>query len=160
MALSDPTADMRAAFSALDLVTTELALDEIIDHWETHASKDDRASDLRIALGALLKAYAGHVGYLDDCPPAQIGYALGVLVSEASDVARGYGWSPHRESISAKKRTLVYRRDGYACVLCGADDVQRLTIDHRIPVALGGGDEPENLRTLCKSCNSSKGARV
>lgn len=43
---------------------------------------------------------------------------------------------------------------------CGADDVTRLAIDHRIPVDLGGSNDPSNLRTLCKACNSSKGARL
>ena len=40
-----------------------------------------------------------------------------------------------------------------ACVVCG--DMQT-TIDHVIPIALGGRHSIGNLQSLCKSCNSSK----
>ena len=34
------------------------------------------------------------------------------------------------------------------------------TIDHIKPIALGGTNEPGNLRVICNSCNSRKGARA
>lgn len=92
--------------------------------------------------------------------PGSAGYALEEIVGLAREVAVELGWKPEREAIPAKLRTLIYRRDGYACVLCGADDVQRLAIDHRIPVALGGSNDPSNLRTLCRPCNTAKGASL
>lgn len=88
------------------------------------------------------------------------GPVLAAIVADAVEVARFYEWEPGRNPIPPRVRTLVYRRDGYACIECGADDIARLTIDHRHPVSLGGSDDPSNLRTLCKSCNSSKGARL
>ncbi len=33
-------------------------------------------------------------------------------------------------------------------------------VDHIVPHALGGGNEPENLRVVCKACNSRKGHRM
>lgn len=35
-----------------------------------------------------------------------------------------------------------------------------LTIDHIHPEFHGGSHDPENLQLLCRSCNSSKGAKV
>lgn len=63
-----------------------------------------------------------------------------------------------RAHISRTIRAEVYRRDGHACVECGTDE--HLSLDHIFPWSKGGSDEIENLRTLCRSCNSRKGARV
>lgn len=63
-----------------------------------------------------------------------------------------------REPISATLRAKVYERDGHACLQCGA--TEDLTLDHIHPWSKGGPDTYENLRVLCRSCNSSKGARV
>ncbi len=35
-----------------------------------------------------------------------------------------------------------------------------LSLDHIYPWSLGGPDTVENLRVLCRSCNSRKGANV
>lgn len=63
-----------------------------------------------------------------------------------------------RADIPAAVRLAVYARDGHQCVLCAATD--DLTLDHIYPWSLGGPDTEENLRVLCRSCNSRKGARV
>lgn len=55
---------------------------------------------------------------------------------------------------------MVYRRDGYACVDCGEDDITKLSVDHRIPVDAGGTNDADNLRTLCRRCNSVKGTAL
>lgn len=61
-------------------------------------------------------------------------------------------------SYAPGQRERIYARDGHHCVLCGATD--DLTLDHIHPRARAGGDSDSNLRVLCRSCNSSKGARV
>lgn len=60
-----------------------------------------------------------------------------------------------RRPVSARVRLNTYQRDGYACVLCGSHD--DLTLDHIIPVAVGGTNDPDNLQTMCRPCNSRKG---
>lgn len=37
---------------------------------------------------------------------------------------------------------------------------ESLSLDHIHPHSRGGSDQPENLQTLCRSCNSKKGARL
>lgn len=64
----------------------------------------------------------------------------------------------YRKKIPAAVRALVYERDEYRCVECGA--TEGLTLDHIYPWSLGGTDTVDNLRVLCRPCNSSKGARV
>ena len=53
---------------------------------------------------------------------------------------------------------FVFERDGYICLNCGCDT--KLSIDHIIPISLGGSSDPDNLQTLCKSCNSSKHTKI
>ena len=60
-----------------------------------------------------------------------------------------------KDWISPTLRDAVYERDGRRCLACGvADD---LTCDHVYPEHLGGATAFENLQTLCRVCNSSKG---
>lgn len=68
------------------------------------------------------------------------------------------GGQVNRAAIPSSIRDLVLDRDGHACRLCGT--TEDLTLDHIYPWSLGGPDTPENLRVLCRSCNSSKGDRV
>lgn len=65
-----------------------------------------------------------------------------------------------RLPISATKRVAIFARDGYQCVRCGSKEPELLSLDHIIPVSKGGSDDAENLRTFCRSCNSSKGTKV
>jgi hypothetical protein len=49
----------------------------------------------------------------------------------------------------------VYRRAGFKCEYCGAEGP--LTMDHYVPVELGGTDEESNLKAACRRCNKNKG---
>ena len=62
-------------------------------------------------------------------------------------------------AISKRTRYEVLRRDDHRCRYCGAaaPDV-KLTIDHVVPVSLGGSDEPGNLVAACPDCNAGKAA--
>ena len=59
--------------------------------------------------------------------------------------------------LSRRLRFEILRRDGHTCRYCGAmaPDVP-MTVDHVIPVTLGGSDDATNLVTACRDCNSGK----
>lgn len=62
-----------------------------------------------------------------------------------------------RRGISTSMRYKVLQRDSFKCVLCGHDASETiLTIDHIRPVLHGGTNTIENLRVLCRECNTGK----
>jgi hypothetical protein len=60
-------------------------------------------------------------------------------------------------AVTKRTRFEVLRRDSHTCRYCGqsAPDV-KLTVDHVVPVALGGSDDPSNLASACWECNIGK----
>lgn len=70
----------------------------------------------------------------------------------------GYKHDRKRKHFSANESLEIFSRDDYKCVECNTQ--RDLTVDHIIPWSKGGSDEPFNLQTLCKSCNSRKGNRA
>ena len=73
-------------------------------------------------------------------------------------------WSQQRQAKLKNCKTYqvsnkeINRLYSSACVSCGKTKDQ--TIDHIIPIDLGGSHGIGNLQTLCLSCNSSKRNRV
>jgi 5-methylcytosine-specific restriction endonuclease McrA len=69
------------------------------------------------------------------------------MAQRPSTTARGYGarWQAIRH--------VVFRIHGRVCHRCGgyAD-----AVDHLTPKAAGGGDSLDNLRPICRRCNSAK----
>ena len=63
-----------------------------------------------------------------------------------------------KAKISQSLRRRVFERDAYRCRTCG--EHKDLTADHIHPESRGGETRLENLQTLCKPCNSRKGAKV
>ena len=61
-----------------------------------------------------------------------------------------------RAAIPTRIRDQVFSRDGGACLLC--QSTESLSLDHVIPWSHGGSDSVDNLRLLCRSCNSRRGA--
>lgn len=64
-----------------------------------------------------------------------------------------------RRRIPNRTRYLVMRRDGYACRVCGRTALTGalLEVDHKLAIAKGGTNDPENLWVLCALCNNGKG---
>ena len=59
--------------------------------------------------------------------------------------------------MTGAKRQEIINRDK-KCLKCGS--VDELTVDHIIPLSKGGTNIPENLQTLCISCNRRKGNHI
>jgi 5-methylcytosine-specific restriction endonuclease McrA len=73
-----------------------------------------------------------------------------VLLRQAS--LKGINW--------AKLKAQVLLRDLYTCQYCGAqegpDIWDKMQVDHKIPVVLGGKTVRSNLQAACIRCNYSK----
>ena len=62
----------------------------------------------------------------------------------------------------------IFERDGWRCHLCGTKvsrsakrtDPLGATIDHLVPLSLGGSDEPANVATAHYRCNQEKRAKA
>lgn len=65
-----------------------------------------------------------------------------------------------RKAITKGVRFDVFKRDAFKCQYCGrsAPDVI-LEVDHIVPVAEGGDNDPLNLITSCRDCNRGKGKK-
>ena len=58
------------------------------------------------------------------------------------------------------KRELMRRQDN-TCTYCGyRRRASSLDIDHVIPVARGGSNDPSNLQVICRRCNLRKGVQT
>jgi len=87
--------------------------------------------------------------------------------------ARKYGWAPDSERGTRQQRgygrawertrAAVLRRDRYLCQCEACKEAKRLTVahevDHRIPKARGGTDDPDNLCAINRDCHRRKTAR-
>lgn len=64
--------------------------------------------------------------------------------------------APRQVPLKRKRQTLV--RDNFTCQ-CGRRPPEAVMhVDHIVPLSLGGGNNLENLQTLCDECNLGKGA--
>ena len=61
-------------------------------------------------------------------------------------------------AISKRLRFEILRRDKFRCHYCAAAAAEgrELTVDHVVPLALGGTDDPSNLVAACADCNAGK----
>lgn len=98
----------------------------------------------------------GYIVVDDGCGEA-VGYWF---TDEPFVISKASRWVPARKGgkrdIPLALRWQIWERDDFRCQRCGSR--QFLTIDHKHPESRGGSLDPVNLQTLCKPCNSRKGA--
>jgi len=76
---------------------------------------------------------------------------------EGNKGAIHYTGGTAERSVSSSMRAGIIKRDGKACVLCGAVSVP-FEVDHRRALMNGGGNDPANLACLCVPCHDEKTA--
>ena len=62
-----------------------------------------------------------------------------------------------------KVRLEILKRDRWTCYLCGKQPLEGAdaTVDHVVPLSKGGSaNDPSNLTSACRRCNSAKKDRV
>ena len=63
-------------------------------------------------------------------------------------------------AVSVRTRFEIFKRDQFTCAYCGqSSPAVVLEVDHIVPVAAGGIDDPINLKTSCWECNRGKSDR-
>lgn len=61
--------------------------------------------------------------------------------------------------ITSQEWKELKERYNNTCLCCGRNDV-KLTMDHVIPLMVGGRNSIENIQPLCLTCNDSKGRKT
>lgn len=63
-----------------------------------------------------------------------------------------------RYTISGAIQQKIWVRDDYKCMYCNAKMGKvQLTVDHFLPLDLGGDNNPSNYLSACRKCNKRKG---
>jgi len=104
------------------------------------------------------RPYDNHWGSVRAACEALAAFHGGKITKER--LLTGNAEKPTRKTIPLKDRWAVLKRDNYRCTKCGrspsSDHNVELEVDHDTPVARHGGNDIDNLRTLCWECNQGK----
>lgn len=69
----------------------------------------------------------------------------------------GCGAKKKRKTYSREERKIIYNKSNGRCELCGQRlSLENMTLDHIIPLSMGGKDDMENLQATCLACNQFK----
>lgn len=86
-------------------------------------------------------------------------YARNPAVYRAKDHRRRSRLTGAGGSYTSAEWNALLDACGHKCLRCGRSGV-KLTVDHIVPVILGGTSNIDNIQPLCKSCNSSKHKKI
>ena len=78
-----------------------------------------------------------------------------ILIGPAKAFQRKLRWE-----ISGAVQQKVWAKDGFKCMYCGYAMGQGrvMSVDHFIPLELGGKNDESNYLTACRPCNKDKGS--
>jgi 5-methylcytosine-specific restriction endonuclease McrA len=115
-----------------------------------------------------LKATLKHVqrSGLPEAGRDRVSQALRIAYEKDPDEASKRANRRREERLRAAPRERIYRqrifeRDGWICWICGeAVEPQDATLDHVVPVSLGGAHTPANVRLAHGVCNSRRAEPV
>jgi hypothetical protein len=63
-----------------------------------------------------------------------------------------------RRTFTREEKMFVYNKANGRCQLCGKQlNINKISVDHIIPLAKGGLNDLDNLQLACSSCNEFKG---
>jgi len=98
----------------------------------------------------------GVLAELTDSQQQEVEGILQQRIADYLDIRNPFGES-NLDAVPGSVRFDVLRRAGGRCELCGASsrDIQ-IDVDHIIPRAKGGSNDPSNLQALCRTCNAQK----
>lgn len=97
-------------------------------------------------------------------PAGKIPEFLRMVLGEepSDDLVKRVEIVPRRRRLSQEEKTAMEVVQNMRCGVCGIvlDKAALPHVDHKVPIALGGSDNVDNMQLLCANCNSGKSALV
>lgn len=85
------------------------------------------------------------------------GKCKGYYPYDTEDKACKYSTKRKRRKYSEEERKIIYDGSNGHCALCGQKLLLKdMTIDHIVPLSMGGNDDMDNVQASCFSCNQFK----
>ena len=85
------------------------------------------------------------------------GKCKGYYPFDTEDTTYNSGNKRKRKSYSKEEREIIYNKANGCCTLCGQRlKLSNFTLDHVIPLSMGGADNLKNLQASCLACNRFK----
>ncbi|MEN8006799.1 MAG: HNH endonuclease signature motif containing protein [Candidatus Krumholzibacteriota bacterium] len=101
-----------------------------------------------------------HVHRCPECSKSTVQTSRGELDISEADAKRAecdarvkQAGKPNTATIAPGRRFEVFQRDRYRCRAPGCGNSRFLEVHHVRPRSVGGGNDPENLVTLCSGCH-------
>jgi len=72
-----------------------------------------------------------------------------------------YKHRPKTRIVNTARRVEIYKRDNGQCYMCHEKlPLEKIELDHLVPVSRGGTSDSKNVAVSCQFCNRSRGNRI